>query len=297
MAAAHRSASIDYFPLNRGGFRARLTVADLGTMQFQHCDDDAHITRGLVEPGVSGVVFATSPLPPGTRANGETLVGNDAVLLSPGSELFVAVPAPLAWGALTIRTERLAALLDDVDLGAGGLKLMPNLLQHVPGLRTLLLEVDAMARESPTRLEQEAVGAAITEAAHAGLARAVAAPSQRELEARSLGKYQRIVRQVEALLAAHPARALHSEEVGAVIGVSLRTLNVAFNAMLGMSPQRYLLVRRLHLARRRLRTQHGQASLVKTIALDLGFWHLGRFAQQYRAMFGESPSQTLVSGA
>jgi transcriptional regulator GlxA family with amidase domain len=34
---------------------------------------------------------------------------------------------------------------------------------------------------------------------------------------------------------------------------------------------------------------------VARIALDLGFDHLGRFAQHYRQVIGESPSQTLAA--
>jgi hypothetical protein len=32
---------------------------------------------------------------------------------------------------------------------------------------------------------------------------------------------------------------------------------------------------------------------VKSAALDHGFWHLGRFAHEYRNLFGERPSETL----
>jgi AraC family transcriptional regulator, ethanolamine operon transcriptional activator len=30
------------------------------------------------------------------------------------------------------------------------------------------------------------------------------------------------------------------------------------------------------------------------VATDWGFWHMGHFARDYRAMFGESPSRTLL---
>jgi hypothetical protein len=35
---------------------------------------------------------------------------------------------------------------------------------------------------------------------------------------------------------------------------------------------------------------------VKSIALSHGFWHLGQFAHDYRATFGEAPSETLARG-
>jgi AraC family ethanolamine operon transcriptional activator len=34
---------------------------------------------------------------------------------------------------------------------------------------------------------------------------------------------------------------------------------------------------------------------VKSIALDNGFWELGRFAVEYKGLFGESPSETLAA--
>jgi AraC family ethanolamine operon transcriptional activator len=75
------------------------------------------------------------------------------------------------------------------------------------------------------------------------------------------------------------------------LGVSARTLHEGFRAVFGMSVQRYLRMRRLSLARSALR----RGELVKRAALANGFWHLGRFAGDYRAVFGELPSETLAS--
>ena len=46
---------------------------------------------------------------------------------------------------------------------------------------------------------------------------------------------------------------------------------------------------RLKAVRRRLR----QAALVTEAVTELGSWHFGRFAGDYRALFGELPTQTL----
>jgi AraC family ethanolamine operon transcriptional activator len=60
-----------------------------------------------------------------------------------------------------------------------------------------------------------------------------------------------------------------------------------------MSPQRYLKRRRLSLVRRALLGAHDRPTSVKMEAMRFGFWHLGRFAADYHACFGEHPGDTL----
>jgi AraC-like DNA-binding protein len=75
--------------------------------------------------------------------------------------------------------------------------------------------------------------------------------------------------------------------------VPRRTLNRAFQTALGMGPATYLRRVRLNGARRALRQRSARAPTVTDVALEFGFWHLGRFAQQYNKLFGESPHETL----
>ena len=86
---------------------------------------------------------------------------------------------------------------------------------------------------------------------------------------------------------------VHSSlEVANACDVNVRTLHNALVSVLGVSLGRYLMLRRLWQVRRAL-SQAGPEDLVKSIALDYGFWHLGRFSRIYHREFGELPSTTL----
>lgn len=76
-------------------------------------------------------------------------------------------------------------------------------------------------------------------------------------------------------------------------GTSERTLQYAFRDAFNMSPREFMFRRRLHSARRALLTCDPYSASVGEIAMDLGFFELGRFAAKYRDCFGELPSETL----
>jgi adenylate cyclase len=84
-------------------------------------------------------------------------------------------------------------------------------------------------------------------------------------------------------------------DLASYCGVAERTLHKHFRAFLGASPLDHW--RPLRLAKARdelLRCEDGTS--VTDIAARYGFSHFGRFAQQYRRQFGETPSSTLRSG-
>jgi AraC family ethanolamine operon transcriptional activator len=76
-------------------------------------------------------------------------------------------------------------------------------------------------------------------------------------------------------------------------GLSWRSLDRAFKECFGIGPKRYLLNLRLIQARRQLKSAPPITKVVD-VANDLGFWHMGDFAREYRKMFCELPTETVT---
>lgn len=90
---------------------------------------------------------------------------------------------------------------------------------------------------------------------------------------------------------------LNMLDLSKAVGVSLRSLQRAFHLALGVGPAAYLRRRRLVRARAALALNGPEGVSVTEVAVAHGFWELGRFAVEYRKLFGERPSETLRNGA
>jgi AraC-like DNA-binding protein len=108
------------------------------------------------------------------------------------------------------------------------------------------------------------------------------------------GPERRSTTAATAYIEAHLAERLTPAAVAGAAGISLRTLEAAFRYDLRTTPTAFIRSRRLDRARADLLEAEGaQADRVTDVATRWGISHLGRFAAEYRARFGESPSQTL----
>jgi AraC-like DNA-binding protein len=91
---------------------------------------------------------------------------------------------------------------------------------------------------------------------------------------------------------AHLDASITLADIVAASGVPGRTLFKHFKDWKGISPMRHLRNIRLAQAREALLRADPDEN-VTTIAMGLGFAHMGRFSLEYRRRFGESPSQML----
>ena len=94
----------------------------------------------------------------------------------------------------------------------------------------------------------------------------------------------------------HAAASLPISEICALSGASWRTLERAFLERFGIGPKGYYSALRMHRARADL-IQAEPSTRIGEVARRWGFWHMGKFAQDYRALFGCLPSEEAAVGA
>jgi AraC-like DNA-binding protein len=159
-------------------------------------------------------------------------------------------------------------------------------------IRSAVSNFVAIAQKDPSRLAHPNVLKGLSESIIGGLDHALLTavlPTDRL----AVGRYIAICRRAEEYLRESRFGIHSSMEIAKACGVSIRTLDNAFASVLGISLKKYSLLHRLWSVRNTL-LRASPHDLVKTIALDHGFWHLGRFSRLYYERFGEFPSATLA---
>ena len=152
-----------------------------------------------------------------------------------------------------------------------------------------VFEVDAQTEEGLRGPEKErAIGLEVLDAA----LRAVVPLADEAYPRRAVAHGAQALNRALAFIASRTDRQVHAEDLCRVTGVSERTLRNVFYRHLGMAPHQYLMIARLHDVRAAIR-EAGPGINVSRICADLGIWDFGRFAAQYRRLFGVLPSQEL----
>jgi transcriptional regulator GlxA family with amidase domain len=152
---------------------------------------------------------------------------------------------------------------------------------------------EATGRLAETAPEVLAIPA-VAKAMEQELVCAVVASLTDATTARKSRPYQQgVMRRFERVLEENRGEPLYLPEICTAVGVPGRTLQHLCQEHLGVSPRRYLWLRRMDQARRALTLADPSAMTVAAVAANHGFWEFGRFAVAYRQLFGEVPSVTL----
>jgi AraC-like DNA-binding protein len=97
----------------------------------------------------------------------------------------------------------------------------------------------------------------------------------------------------EQFIRIHAQEDINIDDIVEASGTQYRTLYNAFKEIHGVSPMNYLRKVRMEGVRQELLTSCADQQ-VAPIAMKWAFLHLGRFSVEYKKLFGESPSETLL---
>jgi len=291
-----RGANAELTVAEPGRFAGKLTRIDLHRLWMQRFSDNLpRIAHTAHLPGRTFITFRTEPGPSllagGLEMHPTNIVRHsDADAYhqrSSGSANFAAISLPVA---------------DMVSVGAAiaGFDLTPpkDALTLTPSpsamakLQRLHAAAGRLAEDAPEIIAHPEAARGLEQALIEAMVGCLSGGSVRE-ERLALRHHSLIMRRFRRAVEEDPDQPLYIPELCAAIGVSDRTLRLSCQEQLGMSPKRYLLLRRMHFARRALRDGSPGTTTVTEIAAQYGFWQFGRFAGEYRSLFGEAPSATL----
>jgi AraC-like DNA-binding protein len=97
---------------------------------------------------------------------------------------------------------------------------------------------------------------------------------------------------LEGFILANLQQPLSIDSLAAFTGVSPRAVQLAFRHYRQCTPMEFIRRARLNAVRQELLARGGGVTVTE-VALQFGFFHLGRFSDAYRLQFGERPAETL----
>lgn len=292
-AAAIEGTGGSVIPMAAGPWRATLSLVGLGDLVLYRGDVPPQIRRGATVPG--DAVLLSRAAPGSVLHQGHAFRPGEIVMLGARAPVDTNFRQPAVWSGVQFAPGRLAAFGEGWGLHVPGPGRHAILDLGETACAPLMATVEAAiakATGSAALMASPAGRAGLRESVEVAVQRALAGPLAWVEQPRATFQHLRIVSAANELLADGPGPLRTVADLAAALQVAPRTLHRAFAAVYGCSPLTHLKRWRLTRVRSALLAQEGGAPLVKTAALDQGFWHLGRFAQDYRAMFGEHPSET-----
>lgn len=293
----------DAIPLQLAPLRARRVIVRLfSTIVVYHATNLRVRTRTRSYEGHLGYV-TFGPRATGT-VEGLRVRPGMIVVTEPGIQIgFVAEPAYESVAVL-VRPEALREHL--MVRGRGDEFHLPRrvkILATDPALARALFRLGKrLATTAARRPEQFVEGRAEQAAVETELLEALLAATRSTVTVETRGNertrqaYSRIVEVAERYVLAHIDERVQLSDLCRAVDTSERTLECAFNEIMGLSPIAYLIRLRLHRVRAALLAAEPGSTRVSAVALESGFWHFGEFSRAYRHCFDERPSETLRRG-
>jgi AraC family transcriptional regulator, ethanolamine operon transcriptional activator len=297
LQAGVKTLQIKGIALKAGQFSGSVSMVDLGDVALEVVRTSPALLIASAASGRSGRLLLLE----GTRAarwDGKPVDPCDIATLQPSDMLTASLHDPCLCAFVSAESERVETLFGAVHrtraAGQGPVQVQRSSLAAHNRLSCVIRATEGEIRSAPDAFRdddrRQALRATLLEAIGSLF---IAVKANRSSQRRT-GCRNRIVPRADEFLCANPLRPIYTEDLCEALGVSASALHEAFHVAFGTSPHRYLKLRRMSLVRATLLSSAGPWRSVKAAALSFGFWHLGQFARDYRAIFGELPSATLA---
>jgi AraC-like DNA-binding protein len=294
LATIIRPTNGDVVVTERGTFRSKAIRLNMARLWMQQVEETLpRIWQGGASRTRAAIVFLSHPGPgmafQGAEA-GEGLIGICPI----GQPLWQRLTGPSCWGSMSLSVEHWAGLstVAGADLFASTGMIVTPRSSDMLRLQRLHRSTARLAHDAPELLEHQEVARGIEESLILAMVECL---QPRNLAGGDIPLLRRskIMRRLRELLDELGDAPLYVPELCTKLNVASRTLRAVCHEYLGMGPKKYLHLRRMHLVRRALRAGDAGTTTVTDIATRFGFWELGRFAVEYKSLFGEMPSGTL----
>jgi AraC-like DNA-binding protein len=294
-AAAIRGAEVDLTLIRGGRFSARITSFDLPGLRAQRFTESIPRVLHAANPRDIEFLFHTQP---GSEFihNGCEVTSRSVVRRGPLRSYDQRSSGPICWGSISLPKEDALSLESGVRGRDGALS--PNDMIFTPSpealrtLRRLHASVGRIAQETPDIIDNREMARGLEQILLQALAGCLDTNDVKRQTATRL-RHDAIMERFHAVLSADPERPVYVMEMAMAVGASLRSLSECCQEHLGMGPKKYLQLRRMHLASQALLAADPRTTTVTDVATQYGFWHCGRFAGEYKRLFGELPSATM----
>lgn len=295
--AAFRAGDYEMLGAPQGRFHAELTRIDFTRLGMQHSDRTGpSVVRSMSDAQRVPVMFLADAAQEAPRRNGMELSARELVVHRPGSTNHLNTPGASRLAMMSLAIDDLAR----ETLAITGREMAPPTMTHLvrpaPALLERLRALHAMAcslaKSDPQALARPQTAQALEHDLIQAMIACLADDEASEAK-RDGGSHAKLMARFEEFLAARHLEPVYLAEICGIVGASERTLRTCCQERLGMGPIRYLWLRRMNLAHRALVNADPARRTVTEIVTEHGFWELGRFAVEYRALFGESPSVSL----
>jgi AraC-like DNA-binding protein len=294
--AAIRQGTSELTVTERGDFTAKLTRIDLHRLWMQRFYDNLPRISHIAGWGGRAVIAFRTEAGPSLLSSGIEMQPTNIVRYSEAQNYYRRSSGFAAYGGMSLPLAEMAAFgeaLAAVDLTPPrDAMLITPLSAAMARLQRLHAAAGDLAETAPEILANPNAARGLEQALVEAMVACLGDQKPRDNSV-AQGQHTIIMRRFGRVLEENPEQPLYIPEICNAIRVPDRTLRQCCQEYLGMGPKRYLLLRRLHLARRALRQAQPNTTTVTETATRFGFWQLGRFAVEYQSLFGEPPSATL----